>query len=412
MELSVEIHEPVLIASQETKLKLAWMSTALPHMTGMDILVVTREDLLRNTSPYNLENQEIIAENLREIYNAAGIPTDVVAYYGLEDYQEDILGQVAMAQSLDFDGDKKPDMGVIVAPDLELTPKGFVTLMTGIPAEYIKDNLPGTGKDYRDIIIAHEAGHTVQPNILKFYGDIPLPFEVDADGVASSFVLGNIGEDKFSTPETLDILHATRIISGIGQDSVLGMVHSMMDGKMPLSGLASHSTHLMVDGNGFVDNMDVKHFVAPMVNNELIAAAAGTYITFAGMRELQEGSNIPEDQRVFQSATDFMNTVGDPLKSIELGRAYLATNPAMAYTTIKILDEKGYFPDNHLGSEHVRKVLEFFDKYIDVEKMDQGYYNDMNLVLAALPSMDDVRAEAEQEKIQQAAPRKGPQFRP
>lgn len=405
MEPVVEIHEPTIIASPETTLKLGWISDHLRSITGSDILIVTREDLLKNNPNADPEKNQ---ENLTRLFNQAGIPSHVVAEYRLHGLEESILSQSASMGAIDYDYDGFPEIGILIAPDLDMTPRSFVSMMTNIPEEYIKDNLPGTGHDYLAAVISHEGWHYKQENAELYYQKMPLPFEIDADLGMLRDIHEKVAEGKITSPDVNGIINDVRGVSGLGQDSIMAMVMGMIKTGTPFSGFASHSTHLILDENGMKHQPDNRDIAAMMMNNDIVSTLAGTTMIMESIHQMRENPDLRKDEQILPVYTDLIESFSSPTKIMEYGRAFLQTNPEMGYIILKALDDKGLFPENRPGSAYAKNVIGFFEKHIDIDAFNGEHLQRAKEFLSYLPAMDDFKSPA----TTPDTPYTGPQFKP
>lgn len=374
-----------ITASDQTLSRLGWITSRLSDIAQADLILITKNDVLQQPGEPILSTP---ISRLSQIFDRAGIPPERQSQLNSFQIAFSAVNNNPAALAVDFDDDRKTDVGIITMPDIDLTPRTFVSFMTGIPPEFVKDNLPGNGRDYLASIMFHESRHIAQHNGEEKRLTHELPYELDADNHMLKEMDKATREGVVSDPAVMDVFKDVRRIAGLGQDSYLSMMKGVLD-LNPASGVASHSTHLGLDQPALPE-AGAAYAKGMMLANSIVSVMAGNFMAVEGLRQIQENPD-PGNDRIFSDALQGIQVMTDPVKTAELGRNSLSSDPALAYLVLHTAKEKGYIRPNTPEGAYADRVTGFFEKHIDLDGLDKGRLDSARDYFAKIPSAGDVK---------------------
>lgn len=371
-----------LFGSEETVTALGAVGTRLPEIAHKDVLVITRDDLFPGYQDADSIPNEVAENNLRKLFKQAGISATPEE---ISKHTVNIFSQYAYARGLDRDGDGENDIGIIVSPDMDMSPQEFVSILTDIPQEFIKDNLPGIGSDYLAGILFHEARHLNQDTAL--YGELPLPYEIDADRIAIQELFKANKEGIVTDSAVGGVMLDARIIGGLGQD-MYDIVNNPFDvGAM----FGSHSTHLSIDQTEATalpsdPSADPN---AIIITNTLVNTAIGRFLHFEGARELKENTK-PAEERIFADTNSFIDGITHSKTYAAFVEEHMKSDPAMTHAGLSALREKGYIKDGTPEASYADKAIGFYEKYIDLTEAETPLAHSAREFFDKIPHADSL----------------------
>lgn len=377
-----------LIASEQTREALGWVGDRLPGIAQADVIVVARHDLVTPKDEKNPDLQAIAAKKLGQIFNEAapelsGIPADVVNVIA-----DKVLAYDASATGFDIDGDGKSDIGVIMAPDFNMTPAVNVAQISGLPKEAVKDNVPGTSADYNVWTMFHEARHVLQQEMHEQAESRGSTFEADADRQAIIEMEKAKADGMPVNMDVARIMQEGRLINSVAQDHYQSMVKALVD-LTPGKIVAAHSTQYIVEGDKQINTIlprdNQASYPVAMKVNSMVNIAVGEFL-LAESKDFIERGIKPEDSGLFtQEECKAFET--NKLALSERTTELALSEPVMGYIALKSLRERGYIQEGTPEAAYADRVTSFYEKHVDLEQLDGGMYDHLREFFADVPQM-------------------------
>lgn len=323
---------PRLFASKEDIEKLGWIAAAMPGWAGMDVILLSNDDLLsaseqqRVLHPPPRPNVPLMtAEILALDKEGDNLLRDGAKHY-LDTFPElpkndpVLQGEItARADTALHQGaaSKKvsSDAGtfcIVTMPATGLQAKDYAAMLSGVPSGKLK-NIPGTGQEWLSLFMAHETAHCTQPPVsIK----ASTTGETDADQKALHAYFSNLAAGKVHSDAVPAAMVDMRALAALGSN-------------------AAHRTSAGLELN------DKK----AAASEEEEKAASGSFTS------------------VYNAVVDAVARTGEMARD-DAYDAVLRV-PGLFYETLKVLDHRGAFKDEPLQQKYASQYLDAIKNHVD-----------------------------------------------